>query len=1419
MNRDCRWDHDYSKLGIPLSGRAEVESAEEEVADEPNLKRSEKAKRITITMDTSLAEPKKMMLSQVTETRGERVVVYGSVHSVRTQGMGLMFITLRDGTEFLQCVLPREMSYIYEAVRLSAESFVVIYGVICTVPEGRTAPGGLELVADFLELTGAAPSAGADCVEESNLDVEMDNRHTMGSNLQEKKIHEGVGEHHGLHVEWDNAGSSPVQNNLGGEDGLQVIGDAGGEGQVGDQTLEQGFKKVLKKQRVDIQLGESDKTEQELAKQGKELMVEHEASMNIIKEEVERDIRSQLRRQDAAHSDNLQDMISVQEAELKRKHDHQLSEELSNCKSSHLQVIGDVGGEGQVGDILKDTSECVPCEVDCDIVVEDTLDHDGSEKFQSLEEQSNKTWDVSSTELISNLTFKSRRQVRDFIKLYEAKVMCKMVVESGGAGDNCTSRKIVYGCTYGYERTSTATDKRPGAHSKKKGCTAFLRFFCKPDLTCVLTSYSEDHNHENTLKMYKQDTDKIDQEEEKKWLADATSLNVKAPQIKNLMKIKFGKGFISEKHIRNMQSKLKEPNAEKEELEAFLQEIEDEGGRVDVMKDQNEMVRVLVIQTAEMRKAVKGADPDVFHLDTTFNFESSGYKMSAFMYLNDVSGRGEVAQIAFMADEGSEVYKFIFSSFKKSVQKDPPVIILDKDFNELYMIKEVFPGSTPLLCIFHVLKWMKGLIKTAKTDEDVLGFEKKKELMEAFREVLYAKSIDVCQEKKEHFKKMSEEVIIRVGNGDQAYFVNLLDYYEKNWLECEAMWMLVYRKNIRGIESNHTNNRLERFWRSCKDFLKLMSSGGMTIVRAVNITVKFAEDRLEEKYLWDQRHTMRMYDKDPDIKQEYARAALEINDRGLKKFKESVELMKTRESNMEIFTNDEGEEFVKETFKESGKTAGDNKDKLEGAHDATAAKKKEIHKLYKAGLHSCNCSWSLRAGSPCRHILLFRRSKGFSLFDLTLFNKRFAKLRNKDLNEQEKKLDSDDEETVVRVVEEEDLVLDNLLDGDQQKVLNRGDKYKMIGSVHERLLEAILRCGTSSVKQYSTELETMVENVKNNRSLFFRAEANEMKDSPAESNNEETLEESGGRFNLQFHSKMKMGKVGRPRDSKTKFKLETKKKPKLKKTVPKKMESDPVIDSASSTVICSYPANPASLRQNAIYQSDLECLRPGRFVSIDIVDFKLRLLQPNGPEGEVVWLLSNTLAQQLGGRFWEAPELKKQLEAAKLYQEEGCRIIFMPWCERGHFFSLIAVLGPQDRLYIMESIGSYGLPEGASILIEFINQVRGLHNWDPVECMVITLDGPKQKEHSNDCAFFCLESACKLIEDPEDFCQRAQENKMISLYGDEVHGRRLEMVNLVLGMGWDQRQPGGLLQFEEKLDLMALPFQVRTWWILQFLLN
>ena len=69
-----------------------------------------------------------------------------------------------------------------------------------------------------------------------------------------------------------------------------------------------------------------------------------------------------------------------------------------------------------------------------------------------------------------------------------------------------------------------------------------------------------------TFKMYQQDTQKINEKEEKEWLVDATSMNVKPNQVKNMMKIKFGKESISTKHIRYMQKKLKGPDRERDVL-------------------------------------------------------------------------------------------------------------------------------------------------------------------------------------------------------------------------------------------------------------------------------------------------------------------------------------------------------------------------------------------------------------------------------------------------------------------------------------------------------------------------------------------------------------------------------------------------------------------------------------------------------------------------------------------------------------------------------------------------------------------------------------------------------------------------------------------------------------------------------------
>lgn len=150
--------------------------AEKAAQHEKNL---EEAKKVIIEEDKTLPAAKTIKVRDTVNFRNQRIKIHGWVHRLRQQGRNLMFLVLRDGTGFLQCVLAEKLCQTYNAVRLTTESTVTLYGTLQEVPEGKTAPGGHELIVDYWEVVGFSPPGGADNLvnENSNVDTLLDNRH------------------------------------------------------------------------------------------------------------------------------------------------------------------------------------------------------------------------------------------------------------------------------------------------------------------------------------------------------------------------------------------------------------------------------------------------------------------------------------------------------------------------------------------------------------------------------------------------------------------------------------------------------------------------------------------------------------------------------------------------------------------------------------------------------------------------------------------------------------------------------------------------------------------------------------------------------------------------------------------------------------------------------------------------------------------------------------------------------------------------------------------------------------------------------------------------------------------------------------------------------------------------------------------
>ena len=160
----------------------------------------EEAKKVKITQDPALPKAFKIRLNEkdpkvvklrsgtskqdvdYSEGRGTRVRVTGRIHRLRSQ-KDVIFITLRDGYGLLQCVLTGSLVKTYDAMTLTLETSLELYGEMWEVPPGQHAPDDRELHADYFEVIGKAAgdkeAISTRVAPDSDQQTFLDNRHLV----------------------------------------------------------------------------------------------------------------------------------------------------------------------------------------------------------------------------------------------------------------------------------------------------------------------------------------------------------------------------------------------------------------------------------------------------------------------------------------------------------------------------------------------------------------------------------------------------------------------------------------------------------------------------------------------------------------------------------------------------------------------------------------------------------------------------------------------------------------------------------------------------------------------------------------------------------------------------------------------------------------------------------------------------------------------------------------------------------------------------------------------------------------------------------------------------------------------------------------------------------------------------------------
>lgn len=407
------------------------------------------------------------------------------------------------------------------------------------------------------------------------------------------------------------------------------------------------------------------------------------------------------------------------------------------------------------------------------------LDEEDIDNFLKNEEEGHKEVDSRCIPHI-NMQFDSSDQAYDFFNFYAYQAGFSVVkthnYKSTSKKRQGEVTKYTYNC-YRYGKNSDGKKKKKSNTKQRRKTKVIIRTDCK----CVMVVREErkvwkiirlelNHNHElspNTEKKFLR-SHKNMTEEEKKMIKTLKECNI---PIRNMIAIlSFLRGGLAalpytKKDVSNVCTAINSEtrNADMKQVLSYLRNKEQEDPDFYYKFQLDEENKVKNMFWADGRSIELYAEyGDIISFDTTYQTNKYNLPFAPFV---GITGHGNTCLFgcAFLGDETTETFKWVFETFLTAMsEKHPQTIITDQDNAMRSAIRQVFKQTKHKNCLFHVKKNCRE--KTGSTFSD----KTKKDLHKDFEDI-----VNNCLTREE-FESLWPQMI-------EKYSLHNVKYFEHMW--------------------------------------------------------------------------------------------------------------------------------------------------------------------------------------------------------------------------------------------------------------------------------------------------------------------------------------------------------------------------------------------------------------------------------------------------------------------------------------------------------------------------------------------------------------------------------------------------------------------------------------------------------------